>query len=156
MGKPFIDYYEMWAYVEDPSKLGLEDIQPGGSTPRMWVFTVANFARVVRAEPAFLPSLNFPFDVYEPHFDVHSPANHSYIEVFKGLQYYHSWLYNSRMTAVRRTLNNEMIYDPDLVEERDILDPEPGRLIRVKRERRGEGVAKDSIYPIPIQDTTQG
>lgn len=152
-GEPYVTIHEGWVYC-DAAGLGLPG--PGGDTRRLWVLTIANRARVIRAEPAMLPAQRFPFEILEANYDFQSPANHSMIEVFRGLQYYYSWLFNSRMMAVRRTLNNESVIDPGMVEELDLLDPEPGRLIRIKREFWGDGRARDAVFPLPIQDTTQG
>lgn len=152
-GEPYVTLHEGYVYL-DTNKIGLPG--PESDVPRLWVMTFANRARIIRAEAANLPARRFPFEVFEPNYDWHSPANHSMIEVFRGLQYYYSWLFNSRMLAVRRTLNNEMIIDPGMVEELDLLDPEPGRLIRLTREHWGDGHVRDAVFPIPIQDTTAG
>ena len=38
------------------------------------------------------------------------------VEVTKDMAYHMSWLFNARMQAVRKTLNNEALYNPDVVE----------------------------------------
>lgn len=158
-GEPYVTLHEGWCLLY-PERLELPlgtgyDEEPTGEA-EIWVITIANRSRVIRAENANLPARMFPFDIYEPNYDWHSPANHSMIEVHRGLQYYYSWLFNSRMQAVRKTLNNEMVIDPGMVNELDLLDPEPGRLIRLNREVWGDGRAKDAVFPIPVQDVTQG
>jgi hypothetical protein len=150
-GEPYVTIYEGVAYC-DPGALGLPG---GGGTPRRWAFTIANGQQVLRAEPAQEPSYRYGFEIYECSYDWHSPANHGMIELFRGLQYYYSWLFNSRMAAVRRTLNNELVVDPSMIEEMDLLDPEPGRLLRMKREHWGEGLIDKAVFPIPVSDTTQ-
>jgi hypothetical protein len=130
--KPYVTIHEgyCWLDGEQLVKLGLVPEGMAPRTPRLWVFTVANKDRVLRAEPANLPGRRFPFEVFEPNYDVHSPANVGVIESIRGLQYHLSWLFNARMTAVRRTLNNELVIDPAMIEIADLKDPAPGRLLR--------------------------
>lgn len=162
-GQPYVTIHEMWAYV-DPDDLGLNEHEPSPrrltprseGTPELWVFTFANLARCLRAEPAMLPGRRFPFEIIELNYDVHAPANFGLVETFRGLQYHLSWLFNARMQAVRRTLNNEMVVDPSMIEELDLLDPEPGRLLRLKRAAYGSQAVDKAVYPLPVQDVTAG
>ena len=151
-GDPYVTIHEGVAYCM-PQDFGIESTS---TTPRRYGVTLANLSQVLRFEPVVEPSHRYNFEVYECSYDWHSPANHGLIEIFSGLQYYYSWLFNSRMAAVRRTLNNEMVVDPSILEEMDLLDPEPGRLLRVKRDHYGEGMVDKAVFPITVQDTTQG
>lgn len=167
-GEPWVDLDEVWAYV-DPDVLGLLDGQDDDSTssnggpteerrtdgvPELWVFTLANKARVIRAEPANLPGRRFPFEIIEMNYDVHSPANFGMIETFRGLQYHLSWLFNSRMLNVMKTLNNEYVVDPSLIEEVDLLSPGPGRLLRLKEQAWNSGKLKEAVQQLNTNDVT--
>jgi hypothetical protein len=118
------------------------------------VFTIGNKQRVVRAEPANLPGRCFPYAAIEPNYNLHSPSNVGIPENIKGLDYHISWLYNSRMQNVRKTLNNEWVVDPSLVEAKDLSDSEPGRMIRLARTAWGSGMANQAVFPLPVTDVT--
>jgi hypothetical protein len=175
-GEPYVHLHELWAYI-DPERYGLDGGTPpslqaegsvlGGATtadtpryatgtPELWVFTLANGRRVIRAEPANLPGHRFPFEAVEINYDVHAPANFGMIETTRGLQYILSWLFNARWLAVQKTLNNETIYDPSMVEELDVLDADVGRLIRLKESAWGSGKLTEAMMHLDVQDVTQG
>jgi hypothetical protein len=165
-GEPYVELVECYGYV-DPEELGLLPEQKGkgpntpnypsrktDGTPQLWLFTMANGTRIIRAEPAMLPANRFPFEIIEVNYDVHSPANFGMIETFRGLQYILSWLFNSRMLNVEKTLNNEYVVDPSLIEEIDLLDPNPGRLIRLKEQAYMSGGVNAAISQLRIDDVT--
>jgi len=165
-GTPYVELVEMYGYI-DPEDFGLDEASGGSApniptyptrhtegVPELWVFTMANGSRIVRAEPAMLPAMRFPYEIIEPNYDVQSPANFGMIETFRGLQFHLSWLYNSRMMNVEKTLNNEFVYDPSMIEEIDILDPSPARLLRLKEQHYQSGRLRDAIMQLPINDVT--
>jgi len=167
-GEPMVELIELYGYV-DPADLGLFETQKGKApnsstyptrrsegTPVLWVFTMANDARIIRAEPAVLPANRFPYELIEINYDVHSPANFGMLETFRGPQYILSWLINSRLLNVEKTLNNEYVVDPSMVEEIDLLDPNPGRIIRLKEQAYMTGKAADAISQLRMDDVTQG
>jgi hypothetical protein len=127
---------------------------PTGTTSRLWVLTIANGSRCVRAEPANLPGRRFPFEITEPNYDVYSPSNVGIIETTRGLQYHLSWLFNARMMAVRKTLNNELVVDPSMIEEADLLDPRPGKLLRLTRAAQNSQSIDKAVFPLPVVDVT--
>jgi hypothetical protein len=157
-GKPFKNLYELYTYL-NPADLGVQGTRPAPlerpATPKLWVLTIANMGRVIRAEHANLPARNFPADIIEINYDLHSPSNFGMIEMFRGLQYHLSWLFNSRMTNVRRSLNNELVVDPLMIEEEDILRPNPAGLWRLTKRASGAGIPLDQVVrPLPIIDVT--
>jgi hypothetical protein len=167
-GEPMVEGVELYGYV-DPADLGLYETQKGKApnsstyptrrsegTPALWVFTMVNDARIIRAEPAVLPAVRFPYELIEINYDVHSPANFGMLETFRGPQYILSWLINSRLLNVEKTLNNEYVVDPSMVEEIDLLDPNPGRIIRLKEQAYMTGKAADAISQLRMDDVTQG
>lgn len=157
-GKPNLDVMEMWAFLH-PDALGLPTDQPTSSTPELWVLTVANMERVIRAEPANLPARRFPFEILEPNYNVHAPGNCGLPEITKDMEYHLSWLWNSRMANVRKVINNEWMYNPDVIEERDIFDSDTGggHLIRLKREYRDDPEAfQKAVHQFPVNDITAG
>jgi len=154
--EPYVTIHEGWIFLEPRqlAKLGLTPEGMDSRTPRLWVFTMANRTRVLRAEPANLPGRRFPFEVFEANYDIHSPGNPGIIEMTKGLEYHLSWLFNSRMMAVRKTLNNELIVDPSMIEASDLEDPQPGKLLRLTRAAQNSGLIDKAVFPLPVQDVT--
>lgn len=162
-GRPYVDIHELWAYFDPellrvPQEINFQPTAPiRKGTPRLWVFTVANRRRVIRAEPAMLPGRAFPFTALELNYDIHSPANIGMIETFRGLQYILSWLFNSRMKNVRKTLNNELVIDPSQLEAEDYMRPNPAGLIRLSKAAQGQGVdLRTVVSPLPTVDVTAG
>jgi len=150
----YTDLHEMWWFCR-PKELGLPTTRTN-DLPALWVFTMANRSRIIRAEAANLPSRRFPFGGIQINYDVHSPATPSMVETISGLQYHLSWLFNARMAAVRKTLNNEIVVDPSLIETVDWTQPNPSGIWRINKEHYTTGAAKEAVFPLPVQDTTQG
>jgi hypothetical protein len=68
-----------------------------------------------------------------------------------------SWLWNSHAQNVRRTLNNQWLVDPSLVELQDLLSPQPGLLARLRREAQGRpGALDQALKQFPVTDVTKG
>jgi hypothetical protein len=156
--KSYVRLDEGWVWLapEQMEKLQLKPFAPQtmSMSPRLWVFTLANRSRCIRAEPANLPGRRFPFEIIEPNYDVYSPSNVGIIETTRGLQYHLSWLFNSRMMAVRKTLNNELVVDPSMIEESDLLDPRPGKLLRLTRAAQNSQSIDKAVFPLPVVDVT--
>jgi len=156
--KTYIRLDEGWCWItpDQMENLTLKQFAPPtmSMAPRLWVFTLANRARCIRAEPANLPGRRFPFEIIEPNYDVYSPSNVGIIETTRGLQYHLSWLFNSRMMAVRKTLNNELVVDPSMIEEADLLDPKPGKLLRLTRAAQNSQSIDKAVFPLPVVDVT--
>lgn len=152
--KGYVQIHEMWWFCR-PKELGLPTTRTN-DLPSLWVFTLANASRVIRAEAANLPGRRFPFAGIQINYDVHAPATPSMVETISGLQYHLSWLFNSRMAAVRKTLNNEIVVDPSLIETVDWSAPNPSGIWRINKEHYTTGAAKEAVFPLPVQDTTQG
>jgi len=154
-GKPYRALHHLWAYVPS-SVLRLEGMGRD-DLPRMWVITVANLSRVIRVERANLPGRKFPFSAIEVNYNLHSPMNPGMVEIMSGPQYHLSWLINSRMANVRRSLNFELIYDPSLIEEKDLTRPNAAGLIRLKQAAFHSGATLDQIVKqMPATDVTAG
>lgn len=99
--------------------------------PEIWWFTLADERTVIRAHKSAYDHGEFSYSVAETNPDPHTIANPGVIENLDGLQRTANWLLNSHIENVRKTMNNEIVYDPDLIEEGDIMNPGPGRWIRL-------------------------
>lgn len=110
------------------------ELSPSDQT-EIWKFVVANESRVILAEP--LPNRHgqYPTVIIEYSPDLFATTNDGLAQVIEGLQDHINWLLNSHMQAVKRTVNNVAIVDPDILELEDL---ESGKnFIRVKRGKGG-------------------
>lgn len=119
-----------------PSEYGIAD----GDLPEKWVFTVANERVIIGAQPMGLNHNRWPFDVLEYEIGGYEIFNRSALEITKSLNDTITWLFNSHFFNVRKTLNDQFVVDPSMIEMRDMEDPNPGRLIRLKPAAWGKPV----------------
>lgn len=67
------------------------------------------------------------------------------------------FLFTSHVMNVRKAVNDMFVVDPYLVNIFDLVDPEPGGIVRLRRAAWGKaGAVKDAIFQVPVQDVTQG
>lgn len=132
-----------------PKELGLGD----STVPEKWLFTIANRAQIIQAEPLGLDHDRHPVAVAEPYSLGYSFGSLSLCDYLGPIQDTVSFLINSRMFNVRTGLNNILVYDPALVERQDIENPKPGKLIRLKAAAIGKN-PRDAVHQIPVQDVT--
>lgn len=144
-----VDLYEFhWDVV--PSELGLGD----GSAPEKWVFTVANKSVVVSAQPLGVAHNKYPFDVIPFEVEGYNVYNRSMLEVLDPLNKTMEWLYNSHFFNVRAALNNMFLVDPSKVNIRDLEEPGPGKMIRLKPAAYGQDL-RSMMAQFPVQDITR-
>jgi hypothetical protein len=134
-----------------------KDYELGPSTmPQKYVVVLANDAVAIRARPYEHEHDELPACVMELTPDQHPYATPGIVEHVEDLQDYLSWLWNSHAQNVRRTLNNQFIVDPSMVEIADLLAPQPGLLARLRREAQGRPGALDmALKQIPVMDVTK-
>jgi len=119
-----------------PSEYGLSQ----SDLPEKWVFTVANERVIIGAQPLNFLHNKWPFDVLEYEIGGYELYNRSTLEITKTLNDTITWLFNSHFYNVRKTLNDQFVVDPSMIEMRDMEDPNPGRLIRLKPAAYGKPV----------------
>lgn len=124
-----------------------------GEYPEKWLFTVGNDSILLRAKPLGLDHGMFPVCVSAPDFDGYSPVAHSRLEIIKGMQTVVDWMFNSHVANVRKAINDTLIVDPLLVNMRDLEDPEPGKLVRLRRPAWGKGIT-NAVYQLAVTDIT--
>lgn len=122
--------------------------------PEKWLFSVAADSVIVRAKPLGLNHGLFPVAVAAPDFDGYSATPISRLEMLYGLQGVLDWLFNAHIANVRKTINDMLIYDPYLINSKDINSPEAGKRIRIRRPGWGRGV-KDSVMQLGVGDVTK-
>lgn len=144
-----VNLYEFhWDVI--PSEMGLAS----GTRPEKWVFTIANEAVVVSAQPLGLAHNRYPFDVLPLEVEGYNVFNRGMLEILDPLNQTMEWLFNSHFYNVRAALNNMFAVDPSKVNVRDMEDPAPGRLIRLKPAAYGQDI-RTMIQQFPVQDITR-
>lgn len=130
----------------DKSFLGTEDY------PVKYVIVIANDNRVIKCEPMNYMHDNYTYSVSQLSPDQMRQINAGVAELVQELQSVITWLFNSRITSVRQTIQNRMIVDPEGVEMSDIADRKP--VIRLKKGAARSGVDR-WVKQIQVSDVTQ-
>lgn len=103
------------------------------SRPEIWQFTLIEDTVIIQAERRPNIHNQFSYSVAQTHYDPHAAFTQGMIEQLDGLQRFMSWLYNSHVDNVRRTINDALIYGPSWIDESALLNPSPGRHIPLTR-----------------------
>lgn len=122
--------------------------------PEKWLFSVAAGEVVVQARPLNLNHGMFPVSIAAPDYDGYSIAPLSKLETQYGLQHTLNFLFNSHVANVRKAINDMLIVDPYMINIKDLQNPGPGKLIRMRRPAWGRGV-RDAVMQLNITDITQ-
>lgn len=131
------------------------DWQLGSSSyPEKWVFTVANEKIIIGCQPLGLYHNKFPYDILEYEMDGYALFKRSMLEIVKPLNNVLSWLINSHFYNVRKSLNNQFVADPSRLMMSDMINPEPGKVIRVKPAAYGQDV-RTMLTQVPVVDITR-
>ena len=123
--------------------------------PEKWLFGLANDSIVIKAKKLGLAHGMYPIAIATPDFDGYSVLPLARSEMLYGMQTVLDWLFNSHISNVRKSINDMLVVDPYLVNISDLKDPEPGKLIRMRRPAWGKGV-KDAVQQLVVNDITRG
>ena len=126
-----------------------------GKLPEKWVFlTDERFGVIVMARPLGALHNMYQFANLQLEPDGYSLTSRGMMEILEPLQYTMDWLVNTHFYNVRKTLNNQFIVDPSRVMMKDVLDPLPGGIYRMKPGAYGQD-ARTVMHQLPVQDVTQ-
>jgi hypothetical protein len=120
--------------------------------PIKYVVWMANDNRIVKCEPMGYLHNKFTYDVAQFSPDQHKILNESIAQMVEQLQDTVTWLINSHITSVRKTISNQFVVDPAGIEMRDFAERKP--LIRLKPSVSRSGVDR-WIKQLQVQDVTQ-
>jgi len=127
-----------------------------GDMPERWAFCVAGDQVILRAARQTFDHGSYPVFCSASSYDGFSVAPLSALEPLLGLQDVINWLFNSHIKSVRKALNDMFVVDPCMVHLPDMENPEPGKLIRLRRAAWGRpGAARDSIHQLQVTDVTR-
>ena len=154
-GKPLrqsdiLPIYE--CYIElVPSEWGLGK----SDFPEKWVFTVtSDYKTVVGAQPLGAMHDKFPFNVIELEPEAYSLVKRGFPDIMEPVQNTMDWLLNSHFYNVRKALNDQFIVDPSRVVMKDVEDPLPGGIIRLKPAAFGSDI-RTVMSQLQVQDVTR-
>ena len=129
-------------------KLGLSEY------PEKWLFALSSDEVITSASKVDHAHGMFPVSVAAPEFDGFSPTPIGRLEILYGLQHTLDFLFNSHVANVRKSINDMFVVDPYLININDLKDPEPGKLIRLRRPAWGRGVDK-VVQQLQVNDITR-
>jgi len=135
-----------------PRELGLGK----SDRPEKWKFRLSGDTVITECTPLNLDHGMYPVSVAAPNSNGHDLLPVSHLMTTYGLQQAADWSLKSRMDNVRKVLNDMLIYDPSKIESMDLMNPAPGKLIRVKESVYGNGRLDQLVMPLPVQNVTQG
>ena len=122
--------------------------------PEKWFFTLSADDIITRCERADHNHGMYPMATISPEFDGYSTTPIGRLEILYGLQHTLDFLFNSHVANVRKAINDMLVVDPYLVNIKDVEDPKPGKLIRLRRPAWGRGVDK-VVQQLAVADVTR-
>lgn len=134
-----------WVYVEIiPKAYGL-----GSSKyPEKWLFGVANESIIIKATPLDDTNNQLPMAVGATEIDGESSLPLSRLLFVSPFQKLIDFVFNAHILAIRQNLNGTYLADPSIVNVNDLTNPEPGKIIRIRKPAFGSGRLSDSILPL--------
>jgi len=130
-----IDGYEMIVeLIPKEWKLGTTEY------PEKWVFTVVDKKVIIEARPYGVLHNKFPVDILEPEIEGYTLHKRGLLDIGRPLNDTMNWLVNSHYYNVRQSLEGEVVFDPTRISARDVLDPNPGKRIRVMPQGYGQDI----------------
>ena len=123
--------------------------------PEKWVFTCTDdFGVLIGAQPLGAWHCKYPYSVIPSEPEGYGLTTRGLPEVLEPVQNTIDWLVNTHFYNVRATLNDRVVVDPSMVVMKDVLDPLPGKVVRLRPEGYGRD-PKLSITQFPVSNVTQ-
>lgn len=140
----------------NPAKTFIDDnvpIDPTLDAEVIVLVWIANDGRIIRIEDSGYAHNEFLFDAAQFFNDQNRVINFGIAELLAPMQDILDWLLNSRVTNVRKVIQNQLIVDPRYVDMQDLQDRNP--IIRLKS--TPDGMNMDSmIKQLSVVDATTG
>jgi hypothetical protein len=123
--------------------------------PEKWVFTCTGaFDILMGAQPLGAFHCKFPYSVLSLEPEAYGITTRGIGEILQPVQQTVDWLINSHFYNIRAALNNRWLADPSRIVMKDLLDPLPGGIVRLRPEAYGQDV-KTVLHQFPVTDVTQ-
>lgn len=131
-----------------------EELDLPGTGVQRWLFALANDAVVVKATRVDLDHEMFPVVICAPDLGGHEVMPVSRLGLMHGLQVAINNFYNARNKFLLKSLNNNAIVDPSLVNMKDWYKNTYGGPVRLRKNAWGRGV-NDAANFFNIPDLTR-
>ena len=151
-----------WVQIDEgtveliPSEIGF-NLGEGfdNDKPHKFLITVANLSQIIRFEHYSPDHQQHPIVVNEPYAIGNGFGNCGISDYLSPFQETISWFLNSHIFNVKGVVNNSFLYDPSMIEEKDLKSDKAGKLIRIKPKAFG---VDPSLYfkQIALTDVTSG
>jgi hypothetical protein len=132
--------------------------------PEIWWFSVLDNTSaqiIIRAHRSVYAHNEFTYSVAQPDMDQHAPFVPGMGQQLIGVQDTADWLTNSHIIQAKKLINDQVIYNDDLLRQDDMKSPGPAKQIRLtKRGKRlqeiGQMKISDMYGQFMIADVTKG
>lgn len=132
-----------------PREFGLAE----SSRVERWLFAIANRAVIIRADPFPYDHNDFTYAAIESSPDWHSFTNPGLLEIMEPVHQHITWFVNSMLENARKSLNDRLVVDPQIVNMDDILAPSAGKAIRVNPDFQGiPGSVRNGVMQLKVDD----
>lgn len=119
-----------------------------------WTVTIANDDCIISCQPQGWYHNKYMYATLEHEIEGYGVSKRGMLEMLDPLNKTLDWLLNTHFYNVRKTLNNEFIYDPSILVSKDVEAPGPGKLIRVRPDAYGKDV-RAAFFQLQQYDTTK-
>ena len=137
-----------------PSEIGF-NLGDGydNNAPHKFFVTMANETQIIRFEHYAPDHQMHPVVVNEPYSIGNGFGNCGISDYLSPFQQTLSWFLNSHIFNVKGVVNNSFLYDPSMIEEKDLKSDKPGKLIRIKPKAFG---VEPTLYfkQVQVSDVT--
>lgn len=114
------------------------DWQIGSSSyPEKWVFTLGEKEVIIGAQPLGLEHGRYPYGIIENEVSPFETISRGMMEIGQPLNDLLTWLMNTHLYNVRKSLRDQFIFDPSKVYIKDFESDQPGLMARLKPEAYG-------------------
>jgi hypothetical protein len=125
-----------WTII--PADWGLSD----SDRPEIWWFEFAGDRKftlryIVRAHKSPYAHNQYTYSFGQADFDNHAPFTPGMGQNLLGMQYATDWFVNSHVANARKMINDQVIYNDDLISRVDMNSPGPAKHIRLTRKGKG-------------------
>lgn len=146
-----VDVVTMFAYII-PSELGLAP----RSRPEKWAFKVACDQFVIQAKPLKLNHGFYPVAACAPSSNGYDSIPVSHLATTFGMQQASDFFVRSHIANAAKLVNDMIVFNPAYIEEEDLLNPGPGKLIRLRQAAYGSASIDSFIKQLVVGDVTRG
>lgn len=142
----------IWMYIDlIPKDWGLGDEE----TPHKYLFALGGDEVILVVERVDYMHGRTPVAVCASNFDGYSATPVSKLSVVHDIQKLINFMYTSHVHNVRKALNDMFLIDPSIINYYDMINPEPGKVIRTRRAAWGNQMLDHAFKQLNVQDITQ-